>query len=127
MFFCFHRVSLIDCSNNNCCFDGHNVKEEFLTKIFAVLEAVCLKNLFFNTQKVKRNCGFKGALTSFGVICKVIAYSIQSRLLYVPAKFHGLTTDKTKATSNFLRPIKTGNLVTSLSLHYGYKQTLKVT
>ena len=31
----------------------------------------------------------KGALTSFGVMCKTIAHSIQSRLLYVPAKFQG--------------------------------------
>ena len=32
---------------------------------------------------------FIGALTSFGVMCKMIAHSIQSCLLYVPAKFQG--------------------------------------
>ena len=37
----------------------------------------------------------KGALTSFGVMCKGIAHSIQSRLLYLPAKFQGLETNKT--------------------------------
>ena len=52
---------------------------------------------------------FKGALTSFGVMCKIIGHSIQSRHLYVPAKFQGLKTDRTGATSNFLRLFKTGN------------------
>ena len=42
-------------------------------------------------------------------LCKAIAHSIQSRLLYVPAKFQGLKTNNTGATSNFLRLFKTGN------------------
>ena len=52
---------------------------------------------------------FKGALTSFGVMCKMIAHSIQSCLLYVPAKFQGQKTDRARATINFLRLYKTGN------------------
>ena len=48
-------------------------------------------------------------LRSFGVMCKALAHSIQSRLLYVPAKFQGLKTNRTRATSNFVRPFKTGN------------------
>ena len=55
-------------------------------------------------------CGkFKGALISFRVMCKIITHSIQSRLLYVPAKFQGLKTNRTRATINFLRLFKTGN------------------
>ena len=42
-------------------------------------------------------------------LCKAIAHSIQSRLLYVPAKFQGLKTNRTGATINFLRLFKTGN------------------
>ena len=42
-------------------------------------------------------------------LCKAIAHSIQSCLLYVPAKFQGLKTNRTRATSNFLKPFKTGN------------------
>ena len=57
----------------------------------------------------KQTTSFKGALTSFGVLCKAIDHSIQSRLLYVPAKFQGLKTNRTRDTSNFLRPFKTGN------------------
>ena len=51
----------------------------------------------------------KGALISFGVMCKTIAHSIQSHLLYLPAKFQGLKTNRTWATSNFLRLFKIGN------------------
>ena len=40
---------------------------------------------------------------------KAIALSIQSCLLYVPGKFQGLKTNKTRVTSNFLRLFKTGN------------------
>ena len=42
-------------------------------------------------------------------MCNTIAHSIQSRLLYAPAKFQGTKTNRTRATSNFLRPFKTGN------------------
>ena len=42
-------------------------------------------------------------------MCKTIAHSIQTRLLYAAAKFQGLKTNRTRATSNFLRPFKTGN------------------
>ena len=42
-------------------------------------------------------------------LCKAIAHSIQSCLLYVPAKFQGLKTNRTRVTSNFLRLFKTGN------------------
>ena len=51
----------------------------------------------------------KGGLTSFGVMCKIIAHLIQSCLLFVLAKFQGLKTNRTRATINFLRPFKTGN------------------
>ena len=52
---------------------------------------------------------FIGALTSFGVICKTIAHSIQSCLICVPAKFQGLKSNRTRVTSNFLRLFKTRN------------------
>ena len=37
------------------------------------------------------------------------AHSIQNCLLYVLAKLQGLETNRTRATSNFLRPLKTKN------------------
>ena len=37
----------------------------------------------------------KGTLTSFGVMCKAIAHSIQSCLLYLLAKVPGLETSVT--------------------------------
>ena len=46
---------------------------------------VCMWNMLAN--KLFFWFILKGALTSFGVMCKAIAHSIQSRLLYVPAKF----------------------------------------
>ena len=52
---------------------------------------------------------FKGALTSFGVMCKSLAHSIHSCLLYVPAKFQGLKTNRARVRSTFLRLSKTGN------------------
>ena len=58
--------------------------------------------------ELMRSLVMLGALTSFVVMCKVITHSIQSRLLYVPAKFQGLKTNRTRPTSNFLRPFKTG-------------------
>ena len=57
----------------------------------------------------KQTTSFKAALTSFGVVCKAIAHSIQSRLLDVLAKFPGLRPNRTRDTSNFLRSPKTGN------------------
>ena len=51
----------------------------------------------------------KGALTSFGFMCKIIARLSQSRLLYVPATFQGLKTNRTRATINFLGLFKAGN------------------
>ena len=42
-------------------------------------------------------------------MCKAIAHLIQSRLFYVPARIQALKTNRTRATSNFLRPFKTGN------------------
>ena len=48
-------------------------------------------------------------LRSFGVMCKALAHSIQSRLLYVPAKFQGLKTNRAGLISNFLGLFKTGN------------------
>ena len=51
----------------------------------------------------------KGALTSFGVMCKSLAHSIHSCLLYVPAKFQGLKTNRARVASNYLRLFKTGN------------------
>ena len=59
---------------------------------------------------VKKNWSLlKGALTSFSVVCKAIAHSIQSRLFYLTAKFKGLETKRTWATSEFLKPFKKGN------------------
>ena len=40
---------------------------------------------------------------------KAIAHSIQSCFLYLIAKFQGFKTNRTRATSNFLRLFKTGN------------------
>ena len=42
-------------------------------------------------------------------MCKTIAHLIQSCLLYVPADFQGLITNRTRAAINFLRPFITGN------------------
>ena len=39
----------------------------------------------------------------------MVGHSIQSCLLYVPAKFQGLKTNRTRVTSNFLRLFETGN------------------
>ena len=60
----------------------------------------------------------KGALTSFGVMCKIIAFSIQSCLLYVPANFQGLKTNRTRATINFLKLFKTGNYFCGIVVCY---------
>ena len=51
----------------------------------------------------------KGALTSFWVICKIIALLIQNYLLHLLAKFLSWKTNRTWAISNFLRLLKTGN------------------
>ena len=68
---------------------------------------ICGDNTNYNP--ILENIYFKGALAIFSVMCKIIAHSSQSRLLYVLAKFQGLTTNRTRATINFLRLFKTRN------------------
>ena len=52
---------------------------------------------------------FKGAMPSFGVMCKAICYWIQNRLLYSPAKYQGWTTAWTRVISKFQMVIQNGN------------------
>ena len=49
------------------------------------------------------------AMTSFGVMRKAIAYSIQNRLLYVLTKSQGWATTKIGTISNFQSLLKMGN------------------
>ena len=44
---------------------------------------------------------FKGAITSFGVMCKAIAHSIQNCLRYLPAKSQGRATAEQELLANF--------------------------
>ena len=43
----------------------------------------------------------EGAMSSFGFMCKALVYSIQNRLLYLPAKYQGRATAWTRVISKF--------------------------
>ena len=59
---------------------------------------------FWNPQNL-----FKEAMSSFGVMCKAIVYSIQSRLLYRPTKYQGRATDWTRVIFKFQGLLKIEN------------------
>ena len=59
---------------------------------------------FQNSQSL-----FKGAVSSFGVMCKEIAHLIQNSLLYLPAKCQGRATAWTRVISKFQWLVKMGN------------------
>ena len=58
----------------------------FLAKLSCHLFSLCIDCLWV-ISVLTGNALVRGALTSFGVICKTIAHSIQNCLLYLLAKF----------------------------------------
>ena len=61
--------------------------------IASMLSYRAIYSIYIDERSTDKLCFF---------LCNTIARFIESCLLYVPAKFQGLKTNKTRATSNFL-------------------------